>query len=102
VIGARQGHIVDEEPEVTWEDPPAGRKRYNWTRIAEQLREHPGEWAKIFDNDRSSLATAIRIRGIKAVSPEKGFEVRTANNTRGKPRLCTMYLRYNPDKDVNE
>lgn len=87
--------------EVTWEDPPK-RERYDWGHIAEQLRSRPGEWAKIFDNDRSSLATAIRIRGITALNPEKGFEVRTANNTREKPRTCTMYLRYNPQKDVSK
>jgi hypothetical protein len=88
--------------EVTWEDPPPTKKRYDWDSIARQLRERPGEWAKIFDNDRSSLATAIRIRGIKALLPDKGFEVRTANNVRGNPRTCTMYLRYNPEKDVTD
>lgn len=88
------------ESEVTWEDPPPKRAKYDWSVIAEQLRERPGQWAKIFDRDRSSLATAIRIKGIKALLPDKGFEVRTANNTRDTPRTCTMYLRYNPEKDV--
>lgn len=88
--------------EVTWEDPPSGRQRYDWNAIAEQLRQRPGEWAKIFDRDRSSLATAIRIRGIHALLPEKGFEIKTANNTRAKPRTCTLYLRYVPEKDVSK
>lgn len=88
--------------EVTWEEPPSGRRRYDWSAIAQQLRERPGQWAKIFDHDRSSLATAIRIKGIHALLPEKGFEVRTANNTRDTPRTCTLYLRYNPEKDVTE
>lgn len=85
--------------EVTWEEPPPGRQRYDWAAIADQLRTRPGEWAKVFDRDRSSLATAIRIRGVHALLPEKGFEVRTANNTRQTPRTCTLYLRYVPEKD---
>ena len=88
--------------DVTWENPPPGRQRYDWAAIAEQLRERPLQWAKIFDQDRASLATAIRINGIQALLPEKGYEVRTANNTRETPRTCTMYLRYNPEKDVSK
>jgi hypothetical protein len=91
---------------VEWEQPPPPRsKRYNWDAIAAQLRERPLEWAKVFDRDRTSLATAIRIDGIKALLPSKGFEVRTTNNVRltqedGKElRLCTLYLRYVPSKD---
>lgn len=86
--------------EVKWEDPPPKREdRYDWDSIAGQLRKKPGQWAKVFDNDRTSLATAIRIDGIKALSPRKGFEVRTSNNVRGEVRTCTMYLRYVADKD---
>lgn len=86
---------------VEWEDPPTKREgqRYDWESIADQLRKRPGEWGKVFDEDRTSLATSIRIKGIKALHPDKGFEVRTANNTRGHPRMCTLYVRYNPDKD---
>ena len=91
---------------VVWEQPPPPRsKRYDWQAIAAQLRERPMEWAKVFDRDRTSLATAIRISGIQALLPEKGFEVRTSNNVRlrqedGKElRLCTLYLRYVPSND---
>jgi hypothetical protein len=85
--------------EVEWETPPPKRtERYNWSAIAVQLKKKPGKWAKIFDHDRASLATAIRTGGIRALKPSDGFEVRTANNVRGEPRTCTMYLRYNPEK----
>lgn len=89
--------------EVTWENPPPKpvRGKYDWTAIAEQLRQRPGEWAKIFDEDRSSLATAIRIKGIIALHPDKGFVVRTSNNTRGNPRTCSLYLMYDPARDIN-
>lgn len=90
---------------VTFEDPPPQRERpYDWDAIAAALREKPRQWAKVFDEDRASLATAIRIHGIKALDPDKGFEVRTANNYKPQPgsdevRTCSMYLRYVPEKD---
>lgn len=88
------------QSQLTWEDPPPPRgRKYDWDKIAEELRKKPGEWAKVFDNDRTSLATAVRINGIKALRSDKGFEVRTSNNVRGNPRTCTMYLRYVPEKD---
>ncbi len=93
------------QADLTWETPPPPRsRRYDWETIADQLRTRPLEWAKVFDRDRTSLATAIRIKGISALHPDKGFEVRTSNNVRlpvedGKEmRLCSLYLRYNPDK----
>jgi hypothetical protein len=98
---ARQEGSQMPQTAVTWEDPPPPRKRYDWDSIAQQLRERPGEWAKIFDYDRTSLAVAIRTHGIKALDPDLGFEVRTANNVRGTPRTCTMYLRFNPEKVKN-
>lgn len=61
----------------------------------------------MFDRDRTSLATAIRIKGISALHPDKGFEVRTSNNTRVRNdddkelRLCTLHLRFNPEKVKN-
>ena len=83
---------------VTFEEPES-KVAYDWAGIAEELRAAPGQWAKIFDHDRTSLATAIRIHGIKALDPDIGFEVRTRNNTRGEVRMCTLYLRYNPTKE---
>lgn len=88
---------------LSWESPPPkSTERYDWAAIAEELRKHPGEWAKIFDNDRASLATAIRIDGIKALLPENGFEVRTTNNVRGDVRMCTMYLRWVPPEQTKK
>lgn len=90
--------MADPKASVVWEEPPPERsKRYDWVKIAGKLRKRPGEWAKIFDEDRASFATTIRNGGIKALQPDDGFEVRTANNVRGEPRTCTMYLRWNPD-----
>ena len=82
--------------------PPKRTSRYDWEKIAEKLRANPGEWARIFENDLTSLATAIRIYGIKALRPDRGFEVRTSNNKRGTPRTCDLWLRYNPERDTQK
>lgn len=81
--------------QMTWEDPPE-KHPYDWVAISERLKKNPGRWLKIFDRDRHSLATAIRLEGIAALRPSDGFEVKTRNNVRGEPRTCTLYLRYNP------
>lgn len=84
---------------------PPGRKHdhpYDWDAIAEELREHPGEWAQVYVQDRASLAVAIRSNKIRALKRERGFESRTANNTREAPLLCDLYLRYVPEKDESK
>ena len=55
-------------------------------------------WMKVFEHGRSSWATAISIGHVNALRPELGFEARTTDNTRGQPRTCTLYMRYNPDR----
>jgi len=89
----------DRVAEVKWEAPPEKGTRYDWAAIADQLRAQPMTWAKIFDDDRTSVVNAIRQGNIQAVRPDHGFQVRTANNTRGVVRKCTLYLRYNPGND---
>lgn len=87
--------------QVEWEEPPPARvKRYDWGEIAEQLRARPGEWAKVFENDKTSLVTAIRLNNIKPLRSTKGFETRTTDNTRTSPRYCTLYMRYVPENDT--
>jgi hypothetical protein len=87
------------EPEpVIWETPPERPYRYPWEQIAEQLRARPMEWAKIFEQDRTSVVVAIRQGSITWVHPDLGFDVRTARNTRQGTRRCDLYLRYNPER----
>lgn len=90
------------------EEPPPERKTYDWTTIADQLRNDPGEWYLIYEQDRASLAHAIRNDAISAMQPvvrksgprerTDGFELRTVNNTRGNPRMCDLFMRYVPPK----
>lgn len=84
-----------------WEDPPRStRASYDWTSLAEELKRNPYRWRKVFDRDRSSLVVAIRQGGIRALTPEKGFQTRTSHNERhATPRMCTLHMRYVPEND---
>jgi hypothetical protein len=89
---------------VGWAEPPPLRgPAYDWEAIARKCRRQPGRWRKVFEQDRFSLAVAIRQGSIAALRPESGFEVRTANTTSWRtgdgPRMCSMWVRYNPDKE---
>lgn len=86
---------------VEWTDPP-GRTRYDWDIIAEQLENKPMVWGLVFQEDRTSVANAVRQGAVARVKPIYGFETRTANNVPGPPRTCSFWLRYNPERDVRK
>lgn len=75
---------------------PPRREKYDWESIARQLREHPGQWALVFEHGKTSTANAIRQGAVKALDPGLGFQVRTTNNQRSPQRTCTLWLRWNP------
>lgn len=80
-------------------EKPPNTKRYDWSDIADTLREDPMEWHKVFEKDRSSIVVAIRQGNISAVHRGLGFETKTANNTKdADPRTCSLWMRYNPSK----
>lgn len=87
---------------VQFADPPNVPTRYDWAAIAGQLKAQPMKWALIFTRDRTSIANAARQGSIAVVKPGAGFEYRTANNTREPDRTCSLYMRYNPSKDIGE
>lgn len=89
-----------EASPVKWQDPPERSFKYDWASIAKQLRRRPEKWGVVFQHDRASLVTAIRAGNISALKASKGFEITTSNNTRGFPRMCTLYMRYVPEKDT--
>lgn len=82
--------------------PPKGKTRYDWEALADQRRAKPMEWVRVFEHDRASLANMIRQGRVPALHEDLGFETVTTNNTRGKPRMCTLYVRYNPDLVVDD
>jgi hypothetical protein len=92
----------EKRSSVEWESPPRSSKnRYDWVAIAAQLKAHPLEWGKIFDQDKISVVNAVRQGDIKPLHPDLGFLVRTANNIRTPQRVCTMFLMYDPARDTS-
>lgn len=85
---------------LSWEDPPPVRRKYDWDAIAAQLESRPGKWAKVFERGPTSTVNAIRQDSVRALTSFRGFEIKTSNNVREPDRTCTLYLRYNPDKDT--
>lgn len=87
---------AEQEPvrEVVWEAPPDPRIRYDWQAIADQLMSKPEVWAKVFDDDKTSIVNAIRQGAVRPLDPDLGFEVRTRNNVRAPERRCSLYMRY--------
>lgn len=101
--------MSNEEPrsDFVLEDPP-NQPKFDWEVIAEKARANPGQWGKVFDNERISLVEAIRQGSIAALRPADGYEIATRNNKRvtgedGKERrTCTLYLRYVKPKRVRK
>lgn len=88
-------------PRLKFGEPPERRATtYDWENIAKQLRAKPGEWARVFADDRYTLVTAINNGGIAALRREKGFDTRTANNhvVDGR-RHCELWMTYVPEWD---
>lgn len=85
-------------------EPPALREQpYDWAAIAAKLQASPGEWFRIFENDKTGYAVSIRNGHTKDLRPSDGFEVRTSNNKREQratattpatPRTCDLFMRY--------
>lgn len=92
-----QADPTEKVSDISWEVPPVWPK-YDWPVIASQLRSKPGEWAKIFEDGRTSVVNAIRQGKVMDLHPDLGFEVKTTRNTRGAPRTCSLYMRFNPHK----
>lgn len=89
--------IVKKDP------PPKKVPRYDWAAIAEQLKADPGVWHQIYEKDKTGYAVAVSNDDIAPLRSSLGFQVRTANNTRGRPangtdpgeaRTCSLYLRW--------
>jgi hypothetical protein len=89
---------AEQEPvrSVTWEVPADPPMRYDWQAIADEMKERPGEWARVFENDKTSLVNAIRQGAIRPLDPRLGFEIRTRNNVRSPERRCSLYMRFVP------
>lgn len=82
---------------VAWEQPSPSRHGYDWEAIARALREHPGEWLKVFEGGPTSVVNGIRNGNVRQLRREDGFEITTRNNRPATPddvKTCDLYLRY--------
>jgi hypothetical protein len=70
--------------------------KHDYWKIADQLREHPNEWALCFKGVPVAIPNAIR-RGVRAL-PRDEFLMMTTNNTATPPRTCDVHLMYVPKK----
>lgn len=97
-------------PEIIEEDPPRPGpvRKYDWDAFADAARARPNKWIKVYDDDSIGYFQTVKAGDNPTLAAEKGFEVRSANNTRGRPathpdgfepRRCSMYLKYVPSQD---
>ena len=84
---------------VAWEPPPDNPDKPDWEGVAKELKRHPMEWMKVYTNNLTSWYTAVHTGHIAVVHPDKGFETSTTDNTRDTPRTCTLYMRFNPERE---
>ena len=80
---------------IEFRDPPpmlpGNRRTSKWQRIADQLRERPGEWAYVGEGS-NGLPYAIKAGRIGAM-PAGQFEA-TGRGLPKKPRRMDIYVRY--------
>jgi hypothetical protein len=90
---------------IRWEDPPRShqsngrpkqpRRHEHWKKVAEQLRERPGEWAVLLEAERrfgngGGIAGQIKAGLIAPFRPARTFEA----TTRTVLGLYIVYARY--------
>lgn len=72
-----------------------GRGKYNWEEIAARCKAQPGEWLLVYEQDRRSIAVAVRQQSVTTMAADKGFESTTRNNKGdAEPPLCDLWVRY--------
>ena len=90
----RRGHPPMTEP-LEWKEPPAeGRREASrrWGHVADELRLHPGEWARVATGQKNhSLAANIK-RGILTVFRPAGHYEATGRRTEQGIEIYARYV----------
>jgi hypothetical protein len=79
---------------IRWESPDD--QRATWRAVAEELREHPNEWAVVFEggfSKASTLVSQIRL-GAKGFIPKGHFEGKQRTAVDGTRKFVRVYARY--------
>lgn len=75
---------------LRWEQPPE-RPTDRWTKVADELKEHQGDWAVVAENQKNNtLARNIKQAVYKAFLPAGTFETRSVKNG----DTFTVYARF--------
>lgn len=88
---------------IEWVDPgdEKGRRRVDWQRVADQLRKHPGRWARMPGDFSHSIPGFIKTARMKAFHPPGTFEATMRGGSRdGKATRGRLYVRYVGDQDL--
>lgn len=93
------GHPLSENIEIEWEDPgkTRGRRRMDWKRVADQLREHPGRWARMPGTFSHSIPGFIKAGRMKPFQPAGTFEATMRGGKRdgdGEGVRGQLYVRF--------
>jgi hypothetical protein len=90
---------------MKWEEPPAetrdGGRGSKWRTTLEELRQHPGKWARVADGV-SAAATAAAIRGGKLGGAQKGefetrYQVTDSKKDKHKGAVWARYVKGDTD-----
>ena len=94
--------MINEEPEVVWEDPPSTARpaRVNRRLALLQVVSHPGSWARLGEWDKQATAnqTACDVRGGRALKdhPPGEFEATAGPLGEGKWGVWARFLPTEP------
>lgn len=83
---------MPDELKFVSEPPPSkrGARPGKWSRIADQLREHPGQWAQVAEGTYSTMVNNIKKGNYSGMEPGE-FEAVSRNTHDGK---CDVWARY--------
>lgn len=95
------GHTGTErttEVGLTWEDPPPPVNRNSITKevldLLPELRQHPGQWAKVATLSSASNTYGYREKFVNATGPDFEFKVYNRVATGGEPEKHFIFARY--------
>lgn len=79
-----------------WSDPPTqtrGRAvSEKWQAVADELRSHPGQWAKIAENASPSIASSINKGGYRSFRPKGSFQAVSRSDGENGFNVWAVYV----------
>jgi hypothetical protein len=76
------------DSQIQWEEPPPDGRRTGWAKIPDELRAHPGEWAKFGGIKTPTTVAYLRRRWF----PSPDFEVVARSAGNGQTNMYARYI----------